>query len=117
MYDRSRELFVPFLAGSSVPVTWRRPALKLPLGCELTEAVQLGYGPLEGYGFHALEGLQCQAERRAGGETGVKAVRCLQGPAMWQALDRGEWSRELLEAALKLVPAHGPGGYRELTAE
>ena len=29
MYDRSRELFVPFLAGSSLPVTWRRPPLKL----------------------------------------------------------------------------------------
>ena len=33
MYDRSRELFVPFLAGSSVPVTWRKPPLKLPMGC------------------------------------------------------------------------------------
>src|SRR5439155_18716329 len=27
MYDRSRELFVPFLAGSSIPLTWRRPEL------------------------------------------------------------------------------------------
>ena len=79
MYDRARELFVPFLAGSSVPVTWRRPELKLPRGCELIEAVQIGYGPFEGYGFHALEGLQCMAERRKGGETGVKAVQCLAG--------------------------------------
>src|SRR6516165_5548959 len=45
MYDRARELFVPFLAGSSVPVTWRRPPLKLPMGCELTDALALGYGP------------------------------------------------------------------------
>src|SRR6266540_4447558 len=40
MYDRARKLFVPFMAGSSVPVTWRRPELKLPKCCELTEAVQ-----------------------------------------------------------------------------
>jgi hypothetical protein len=117
VYDKARELHCPLLAGSTLPLTWRRPPLQLPKGCRLQEAVQLGYGPLEGYGFHALEALQCLAERRAGGETGVTAVRCLQGPAIWQALDRGEWSKDLLEAALKLVPAHAPGDYREPTAK
>ena len=117
MYDRSRELFLPFLAGSSVPLTWRRPELKLPKICDLVEAVQIGYGPFEGYGFHALEGLQCMAERRRGGETGVKAVQCLQGEAMWQALDAGRWSKALLEAALERVPAHAAGDYRAPTAK
>jgi hypothetical protein len=117
MYDRAREQYVPFLAGSSVPVTWRRPALKLPRGCELVEAVQIGYGPFEGYGFHALEGLECMAERRKGGETGVKSVQCLQGKAMWEALDRRRWSKELLEAALKFVPAHATGDVREMTGK
>jgi hypothetical protein len=117
MYDRSRELFVPFMAGSSVPVTWRRPPLKLALGCELAEAVQLGYGPFEGYGFHALEGLQCMVERRKGGETGVKAVQCVQGEEMWKALDAGRWSKPVLEAALERVPAHATGDYRALTAK
>jgi hypothetical protein len=116
IYDRSRELFVPLLAGSSVPLTWRRPPLQLGRGCELSAAVQLGYGPFEGYGFHALEGLQCMAERRRGGETGVRAVQCLRGPAMWEALDRQPWSRPLLEAALERVPAHAAGDYRALTA-
>jgi hypothetical protein len=57
------------------------------------------------------------AERRKDGETGVKAVQALQGDAMWQALDRGEWSKELLEAGVKLVPAHAKGDYREITAK
>jgi hypothetical protein len=117
MYDRSRELFVPCMAGSSLPVTWRRPALKLPLGCSLVEAVQIGYGPFEGYGFHALEALQCLVERRKGGETGVRSVECLQGKAMWDAMDRGRWSKPLLEAAMKLVPAHAKGDVRELTSK
>jgi hypothetical protein len=117
MYDKARELFAPLLAGSSVPLTWRRPALKLPLGCELIGAVMVGYGPFEGYGFHALEGLQCMVERRKDGETGVKAVQCLQGPAMWEAMDRGAFSKEILEAALALVPAHAAGDYRAATAK
>jgi hypothetical protein len=117
MYDKARELSVPLMAGSSLPVTWRKPPLQLPKGCVLKGAVQVGYGPFEAYGFHALESLQCMVERRRGGETGVRAVQCLQGEEMWQALDRGEWSRPLLEAALERVPAHVPGDYRTPTAK
>jgi hypothetical protein len=117
MYDRARELHVPLMAGSSLPVTWRRPPLELPRDCDLAGAVQIGYGPFEGYGFHALEGLQCMVERRKGGETGVRAVQCLRGPDMWKAMDDLAWSRSLLEAALKLVPAHAGGDYRERTAK
>src|SRR5262249_54228249 len=117
MYDKSRELFVPLMAGSSVPVTWRKPELKLPKNCELVEAVQIGYGPFEGYGFHALEGLQGMGGRGQGGETGVKAVQCVQGEEMWKALDDGRWSKALLEAAMKLVPSHAKGDVRELTAK
>jgi hypothetical protein len=117
MYDKSRELFVPMLAGSSLPVTWRRPPLELPKNAELLEAVQIGYGPFEGYGFHALEAMQCLVERRRGGEIGVRAVQCLQGDEMWKALDQGRWSKELLEAAMERVPSHAKGDYRALTAK
>src|SRR5262245_16045235 len=117
MYDKARELFVPFLAGSSIPVTYRRPELKLPKGCELTGAVALGYGPFEGYGFHALEGLQCMTERRKGGETGVKAVTCLSGEAMWKAMDDGKFSKALVEEVIRLAPAHAEGDYRDLTVK
>src|SRR5207244_2515363 len=54
---------------------------------------------------------------RKGGETGVRAVQCLQGEAMWKALDEGRWSKRLLEAAIALLPAHNPGDYREPTAK
>jgi hypothetical protein len=117
MYDKARALYVPFLAGSSIPVTWRKPKLELPRGCELTAAVGLGYGPFEGYGFHALEGLQCMVERRKGGETGVKAVQCLHGDEMWKAMDAGRFSKALLEETIRLAPAHAKGDYRELTAK
>jgi hypothetical protein len=117
IYDKARELFMPLMAGSSLPVTWRKPPLQLPRGCELTEAVQIGYGPLEAYGFHALESLQCMVERRKGGESGVRAVQCLQGEAMWRALDEGRWSKRLLGAALERVPAHAEGDYRVPTAK
>ena len=117
MYDRARELYVPFMAGSSISVTWRRPELKLPKDCELTGAVQIGYGPFEAYGFHALEGLQCMVERRKGGETGVKAVQCLSGEEMWKSQDAGRWSKNLLEAAMALVPAHAKGDYRDIVAK
>src|SRR5438132_5410871 len=117
MYDRSRELFMPFMAGSSLPVAWRKPPLQLPRDCELSAVVQVGYGPLEAYGFHALEAMQCMVERRKGGETGVAAVQCLQGDEMWHALDQNRYSKPLLEAALALVPAHAKGDYRAPTAK
>lgn len=104
MYDQTKELKFPMMAGSSVPVTWRRPALELRIGTKLDGALGVGYGGIESYGFHTLESLQVFTERRHGGETGVKAVQALQGEAMWDAAKKGLWSRELLDAALAPVP-------------
>lgn len=117
MYDRARELMAPFLAGSSIPLTWRKPELSLPRGVELAAAVALGYGPFEGYGFHALEGLQCLVERRKGGEVGVKAVQALTGDEMWKACDRGAFSKDLLEETIRRAPAYAKGDYRAMTAK
>jgi hypothetical protein len=100
MYDTAKELKIPFMAGSSVPLTWRKPDLQLERGVEPTEALAIGYGGVESYGFHGLETLQCMMERRLGGETGVKSVQCLTGPAVWKGGDAGRWSWELLQAAL-----------------
>ncbi len=100
MYDQAAALKVPFMAGSSLPFTWRKPAAELEAGSPVEEGLVVGYGGLESYGFHALETLQCLMERRKGGETGVAAVTCLEGLAVWQAAEERRWSRDLLRAAL-----------------
>jgi len=100
MVDASRRLKFPMLGGSSIPVTWRLPAIDLPLGCEIEDALMVGEGGSDPMDFHALEGLQCMVERRKGGETGVKAVQLLQGDAVWKAGEDGRYSKELLTAAL-----------------
>jgi hypothetical protein len=112
MADWSRELKFPLLAGSSLPVTWRRPELELPLGVEIEDSLVAAYGPVEVYGFHALEALQTMIERRKGGEAGVKAVTCLTGNEVWKAGDAGRWSWELLEAALAKSETVNPGDIR-----
>jgi hypothetical protein len=100
MVGWANELKFPFMAGSSLPVTWRRPELELKLETPVEDALVAAYGPLEVYGFHALEMLQVMMERRKGGEGGVKAVTCLVGKDVWKAGDDGKWSWDLLEAAL-----------------
>jgi hypothetical protein len=96
MVDASKRLRFPMLAGSSIPVTWRLPAIDLPLNSEIESAVMIGVGGSDPMDFHALEGLQCMVERRRGGETGVKAVELLQGDAVWSA----DYPKDLLSAAL-----------------
>jgi len=54
MYDTSRSLKFPFMAGSSLPVTWRIPSIEMPLGSRIREAVCVCYGGVDSYDFHGL---------------------------------------------------------------
>jgi hypothetical protein len=109
MYDTAREMKIPFLAGSTLPLVQRVPPLVLERDCELDEALALGYGPLEGFGFHTLEVLQCLVERRRGGETGVKRIEAVTGNGIWEAERAGRWSRRLFDAALASAPVYRAG--------
>ena len=101
MVDTAKEQGIPFLAGSSLPVTWRMPAIDMPLGAEVEEIVSVISGPLEIYDFHGLEVVQCMAERRKGGESGVKSVQLLRGDSVWKAMDAGTLcAPKLFEACL-----------------
>jgi hypothetical protein len=91
MVATARALGFPFMAGSSLPVTWRMPALDLPYGAAVEEVLCVAFGGVDSYDFHALEVIQCMAERRRGGETGVAALQALRGEAVWKALQAGSW--------------------------
>jgi hypothetical protein len=91
MVETSRAMKFPFLAGSSLPVTFRMPAVDLPSGAEVEEIVCVAMGGVDSYDFHALEVIQCMAERRKGGETGVVGLQALRGEPVWKALAAGSW--------------------------
>lgn len=100
MYDVSRELNFAYMAGSSLPVTWRIPSVEMPLGSRISEALCAGYGGVDSYDFHGLETIQCMVERRQGGETGVKWLEAYRGERFWDALREGIWPKPLMDAAL-----------------
>jgi hypothetical protein len=100
MVDASKRLKFPMLAGSSLPVTWRLPDIEIPLGSEIESAVAVGNGGSDIMDYHGLEAMQCMLERRKGGETGVRAVRMVEGGEVWKLIDEGTISKELLVSAL-----------------
>ncbi len=100
MYDTSKKMGFPFMAGSSLPVTWRTPSIDMPLGSRVREGMCVGYGGVDSYDFHAIETVQCMMERRHGGESGVKWVQAYRGDKFWEAYRDGVWPKDLVEAAL-----------------
>ena len=100
IYDRAAALKIPLMAGSTLPLTWRRPPADVPRDAKLLKMMALNYGPLEGYGYHSLEMVQCLAERRAGGAAGVRSVQCLSGKAVWESGQPPPYDPQMLAALL-----------------
>ncbi len=113
MVNRAAQLGAPFMAGSSLPFRWRNPWLEHELETPIEGAIAIGFSGLDIYGFHTLEVLQCMVERRPGGETGVAAVTCLEGRAVWEAAKTGLWSHDLAEAACGTIENKPPGSMEE----
>jgi hypothetical protein len=114
MVDTAAAMKFPFWAASSVPITWRMPAVDMPQDAEVEEIMAVGNGDPDSYDFHALETMQAMAERRKGAERGVRRLQALKGDAVWKALAAGSWASGgwdpvLFEACLcrshELVPA------------
>jgi hypothetical protein len=94
------KLSFPLMAGSWLPITNRLPAIDLPFGAPLEEALLVAGGSVQRMDFHGLEAIQSIVERRRGGESGIAAVQYLTGSQVWDAAQAGLWSHSLLSAAL-----------------
>ncbi len=100
MVKDSKRLQFPFMAGSSLPVTRRMPAIDMPYSAPLSESVCAGFGKMDSYDFHGLETVQCMSERRKGGEVGIRSVQALRGEKMWNYVAGRDNTSKLLVAAL-----------------
>ena len=113
MVQVARELKIPFMAGSSVPLAQRRPPFEMPPQANIEEAVSIHSGGLESYDFHAMEVLQSLVESRRGGETGVSEIQLLEGEAVWKAAEEGRWSHSLALAAMRVAEGKEIGSLKD----
>jgi hypothetical protein len=114
MVEISKELKFPMLAGSTIPVSWRIPAIDTPYGVKQKYAVGISFSGLDIYGFHLLDGLQAVVERRKGGETGVRAVQCLEGQDCWNYIEQNEWVKRLFDQAISHSETRVAGDMKEI---
>jgi hypothetical protein len=101
MFDKSRELKFPLSGGSSIPMYFRKPEIELAIDTPIKNSIVVGNSPDEGAIFHCIDVLQAFVDRRKGGETGVKAVQSIRGPATWEWVKSTVWAGNLHEAIRK----------------
>lgn len=101
MVDEARDLKIPLMAGSSVPLGERRPLWELPANADVQSAVSIHGGGLEVYDFHGFEVLQSFLERRRGGEAGVSSVQLISGDAFVEFAKTNAWPSELVASAMQ----------------
>ena len=116
MFDKSRELNFPLTGGSSIPTYFRKPEMDLAIDTPIRNSIVVGGTADEGAIFHCIDVLQAFVERRKGGETGIAAVQCIQGPETWKWTDRNPWAGQLLDTvrtSFNLKPGHFQETVRE----
>lgn len=112
MFDKSRELNFPLTGGSSIPAYFRKPEIELAIDTPIKNSIVVGDSGDEGAMFHCVDVLEAFADRRRGGETGVKSVQSIRGPETWNWVERNPWADNLLEAVRKNFDLK-PGSFQE----
>lgn len=103
MYERAKAMRVTWMAGSSLPVSFRSPDHDLPWHAKVRGAVAIGYSGLDIYGIHTLEFMQCILERRQGGETGISYVQSFPTESLASLIASGVVQGDLLDAGLQVA--------------
>ena len=82
----------PFMAGSSLPVTWRIPSVDVPWGAESTRSSAWATAGSTATTSTVWRRSSAWPSGGAGGETGVAAVQALRGEPVWKALAEDSWA-------------------------
>jgi hypothetical protein len=102
MYWTIRDRGIPFFGGSSMPFS---PFVSAgPLPPPGPELVAIYFNEVESYLFHSLAVVSARLAD-CPHHTDVTEIVAWSGEDVWSALDRGEFSAELLEAAARAVSA------------
>lgn len=102
------EMGFMLFSSSTISLCKRVPEVDLAEKQRVEESVAIYFGEDEAYGYHSFEYVQAILERRAGGETGVKAITVYRDEDFWKQLEAGRWSVKLMDAALEAIRNENP---------
>lgn len=106
MAEQAERLQIPWMAGSSAPVSYREPDATLTWGTPVEATLAVGYSGLDIYGIHTLEFLQSIIERRTSKEQGVSFVQSLPLSEVPSWIQKGIIDQRLLRLALQSSSAN-----------
>lgn len=117
IYDRSKDLKSPLMAGSTLPLGWQLTKTNIPIDSEISEVAAVGNSKLNSYGFHVAELLQSIMERRKGGESGIESIQSFKGDAFYDAAKKKLFDMKLVEAACSAIRAKKSGTMKDNAKE
>lgn len=103
MSDRVANSRIPFFAGSSLPFSLPSSLSSIPRGSKFEEVVAVYFNGVESYLFHSAELVESVIENRLSARDGISEVVAWKDEEVWSAVDRGEFSWDLVEAACSSV--------------
>lgn len=113
MVETAAKHAIPLMAGSAFSSIRTTPPRSAVGDSPIGDLLMAGCGPLESFGFDAMEWMHSMLARSFGRCPGIVSVRCRSGSDVWAAGDRGEWAWPLLHEALAHAQSANLGDVRD----